>query len=917
MKDGENKALGVGYLVEEDKLYLMTSINFSKRKKKMRLGRDLHEGEVRENTPNPLTRRELLSQVAGLYDPIGLVTPAKQKGAVLVRKAFQEVGSRNLTRDTWDNPLSEGLREDAVKLFVEYVQLGQITFQRSLTPAGWKGKPWGVTFSDGSESAYGAVAYLRWQTDQGIEVRLIESKAKLTPLNQKGEAVKAEICGAVFATRLRKYIERHSRMEVERWLHLVDSRTVLGAIQRDSYGYQTFFANRIGEIQKDSSISDWWWIPGDFNIADIITRGSSPEDLNEHSVWQRGPEFLRRPEEEWPKKSAKEVAVDAREDISKLQRKSFSAAITRSQANKPPENIARQGNSLEEYNQSSSTERTVRGRAPAPSMVKTLIDVTRFSNLHRLVSTVAWVWQAAKKWLKLKNQSGEKAKWEVTLQKKATKNLTKELVLNVREREDAFRDLVLSAQENATFSVTTLNRLVVYREESSGLLLCGGRVQNFSEDRTAVPVLPHNAWISTLLCLESHKTNHEGVAGTLLKMRKKAWVIKGRRLAKRIVDSCIICRKARARKCRQIMGDLPPERSTPSTPFEFTTLDLFGPYEVRDEVKKRVKLKVWGIVWCCMASRAIHADVVSDQSSEGFLLAYKRFTALRGHPRKLWSDPGTNFTGAKPALGELYCYLDQLNKTELEREAAKNGTEWHWHIHPADSPHRNGAAEAAVQIIKRALQNLGGDGSLTWGEFQTFLYMAANLANERPIDARIQSREDSVEYISPNSLLLGRTGPRGDPGDFSFQGYPYKRLKAIQEEVNRFWKKWCQLAGPNLFVRNKWHTKERNVAVGDLVWLADQNALRGQYKLARVVSVNADSKGIVRDVKVRTVPSYPVSMAKPAKKGFANKGDKATRQPSTKIPATILHRDVRRLIVLLAAEEQEMGMLESACLMNE
>lgn len=31
------------------------------------------------------------------------------------------------------------------------------------------------------------------------------------------------------------------------------------------------------------------------------------------------------------------------------------------------------------------------------------------------------------------------------------------------------------------------------------------------------------------------------------------------------------------------------------------------------------------------------------------------------------------------------------------------------------------------------------------------------------------------------------------------------------------------MAGLNLFVRSKWHTRERNVAVGDVVWLADQN----------------------------------------------------------------------------------------------
>nr|XP_054588876.1 uncharacterized protein LOC129153544 [Nothobranchius furzeri]XP_054588877.1 uncharacterized protein LOC129153544 [Nothobranchius furzeri] len=334
-------------------------------------------------------------------------------------------------------------------------------------------------------------------------------------------------------------------------------------------------------------------------------------------------------------------------------------------------------------------------------------------------------------------------------------------------------------------------------------------------------------------------------------MRKTAWIIKGQRIAKKVVDSCVRCRKNRARLCQQIMANLPPERTGPAAPFEFTTMDLFGPYEVKDEVKKRTKIKVWGIVFCCMASRAIHTGVVSDQSSKGFLLAYQRFTSLRGHPRKIWSDPGTNFVEVKPALEKLYKFLDQLNKSEVEDLAAKHGTEFVWKIHPADSPQRNGAAEAAVKIVKQALSNLGGEGIFTWVEFQTFLFMAANLANERPIDAKTQSREDCVGYITPNSLLLGRANLKGDPGDFQFDGYPYKRLKSIQTEVSKFWKKWSQLAGPNLFVRNKWHTKERNVAVGDVVWLADQNALRGQYRLARVVSVNTDRKGIVRDVLVR------------------------------------------------------------------
>lgn len=46
----------------------------------------------------------------------------------------------------------------------------------------------------------------------------------------------------------------------------------------------------------------------------------------------------------------------------------------------------------------------------------------------------------------------------------------------------------------------------------------------------------------------------------------------------------------------------------------------------------------------------------------------------------------------------------------LENEASKHGTEWSWKTHPADSLHRNGAAEAAVRTVKQALHNLGGCG---------------------------------------------------------------------------------------------------------------------------------------------------------------------------------------------------------------
>lgn len=50
----------------------------------MRTGLDLRKEELRANTPDPLTQQIMLSQIMGFYDPIGLASPVKQRGVMLV-----------------------------------------------------------------------------------------------------------------------------------------------------------------------------------------------------------------------------------------------------------------------------------------------------------------------------------------------------------------------------------------------------------------------------------------------------------------------------------------------------------------------------------------------------------------------------------------------------------------------------------------------------------------------------------------------------------------------------------------------------------------------------------------------------------------------------------------------------------------
>ncbi|KAL2096014.1 hypothetical protein ACEWY4_008162 [Coilia grayii] len=516
----------------------------------MRTGLDLQEKEVRASTPDPLTRRMLVSQLAGFYDPIGLASPIKQRGVMLVRESFQDTGKDRPAKDTWDEPLSQRLREAAITLFEQYVRLGQVRFDRCLTPHGALGRPMGITFSDGSEASYGAVLYLRWETAQGkVVVKLVESKAKLAPLDQKGDVIKAELCGAVFETRLKTYFEKHCHVKVDRWIHLVDSQTILGAIQKDSYGYQTFFANRIGEIQKARPVDTWRWVEGKENIADLITRGSTPEDPAEGSVWQEGPAFLKLPVENWPVKTAREIISSVSEEIRGIQRKAFSAAVTASGA--------------------------PFWKCPAIVALVKLVEPKRLSSLTRLCGAVGWLKRAVDTWLGRYTQIPDCLKWE------------ERAYLSAGERATAFKFLALEAQDGTKFCNTTLDRLVIQRDDLTGLFVCGGRAQCWDEDKVAVPLIPCQSWLATLLVKEAHEANHEGIAATLLRTRKKAWITQGRKLVQKVLNKCITCTKRRA------FGTHPR-----ASPFEFTTLDLFGPFEVKDTVKQRTTKKVWGIVYC-------------------------------------------------------------------------------------------------------------------------------------------------------------------------------------------------------------------------------------------------------------------------------------------------------------------------------
>ena len=731
-----------------------------------------------------LTKRTMLSVANSIYDPVGLLTPFSTKAKIVIRSTWAHEPKLG-----WDSQLPRSIEEQWKQVMVEIPRLTELKFQRTLTPQDSVGKPMMIIFSDGSEHAYGAVAYLRWKTQDGrYESRLIMAKSRMAPLKTV-DIVRIELCGAVLSKRLRATILKEMQPQLERVIHLVDSEIVHAMIHKQSYGFNTFVANRVGEIQQSTNPNEWAWVPGKLNIADVASRGCSPEDLNSDSDWQKGPQFLGTEIEQWP------IKFEVNKELHLPEMK---APVSHTQGS---------------LNLDESTE-TLANR----------IDVERFSNWKRLQRVTAWILKLYQRFNRRFNAS------------------TNERAIEPSDLEAAELFWIKEAQRHLD-----TNKLVKLRPiNEDGIIVVGGRTERWMActwNKQKFVLLPKDSKVSTLIALYEHQNGgHLGLAASISKVRSKYWIVGIRTMMKRIIHACNHCKEKLKALQEQVMSPLPVERIMPSPAFHAVGLDYFGPYMVKGEVQKRVRGKAYGVIFTCFSSRAVYVDLAHDLSTDGFLQVLRRFSSLRGWPAKFHCDNGTQLVGAS---NELKSIVSSLSWSDIESYGHSFGATWEFS--PPDGKWYNGAAEALVKSVKRALNAAIGQNILQFSELQTCLFEAAELVNERPIGVHPSSPEEGV-YLCPNDLLLGRTTNKVPQGPFRERTSDKYRFDFLESIVKAFWKKWIREVFPNMLIQPKWHTEQRNCRKGDVVLVQDLNSVRGQWKMALVEEAIISMDGKVRRV---------------------------------------------------------------------
>ena len=127
------------------------------------------------------------------------------------------------------------------------------------------------------------------------------------------------------------------------------------------------------------------------------------------------------------------------------------------------------------------------------------------------------------------------------------------------------------------------------------------------------------------------QTIHGGATLTMAKIRSKYWVPTLKQLVKRVLRICYRCKKFDVKSYTVPQkGLLPADRTNLNLPFKTIGTDYAGSFLCKSEWKE--ERNVYVLLLTCSLSRAIHLEVLPNQTTQELIHALKRLIARRGRP---------------------------------------------------------------------------------------------------------------------------------------------------------------------------------------------------------------------------------------------------------------------------------------------
>ena len=242
----------------------------------------------------PATRRGMLSEMAQVFDPLGLI----QFCILPARRILQDICTSGCD---WDEPVDSPFKERWEEWTSKLEALNGYALPRCIKPCGFEPVIRELhVFSDASSYAYGVCAYLRLVDKNGtVHCTLLRGTSRVNP-KKVISIPRLELTAAVAAAQLGHNVKKELDMEVDSMHFHTDSTTVLLMINNTATRFKILVANRLNTIHLLTSPEQWHHVGTKENPADIGSRGLAPDELPLARAWFRGPEFLHKTGIAWP-----------------------------------------------------------------------------------------------------------------------------------------------------------------------------------------------------------------------------------------------------------------------------------------------------------------------------------------------------------------------------------------------------------------------------------------------------------------------------------------------------------------------------------------------------------------------------------------------------------------------------------------
>lgn len=740
----------------------------------------------------PATKRNVISDIARLFDPIGWLSPTVIVAKVMIQKLW-------LTGLSWDESIPSNLLNEWCTYREELSLLTSIRIPRWLGTRDNNRLVELHGFCDASKMAYAAVVYIRVVDNTGnVTVTLVTAKTKVAPIKQIS-IPRLELCGAVLLARLLGELSvllKIDKRSVHAW---TDSTIVLAWLNGHPNKWKTFVANRVSEILTTLDSDQWSHVTSKHNPADCASRGVRPSELVNTHIWLNGPEFLKRNSIRYDK----------------------------------PKNIITDLEQVKVFHTEVYTD---------------IWD--RFSSLTKLVRVVAYCrrFLSLKKQVKDRHCSSYLTSQEI---KAATDTCIRQC--QVQHFGEEIKALETGRQIEKGSKLKSLNPFL----DQQHILRVGGRLENaqLSHNRKHPILIPKASALTTLIVSDAHlKTLHGGTQLMLNYINSKYWILGARDTIKANLRKCVTCVRQKASTPNQLMGQLPQARVTPTRPFKSCGVDYAGPIQLRTSRGRGHKAyKGYICLFICMATRAIHLEVVCDLTTKGFLQAFKRMVARRGHCEEMWSDNGKNFVGASNELKLMFNSEKSSFLTEIAGSLATNGTTWHFI--PPHAPNFGGLWESGIRSTKYHLKRVIGESTLTFEEMSTVLAQIEACLNSRPL-SRMDNDPDNLNVLTPGHWLIGEPIVTVPDENFANTNVgSLRRWQLTQRMVQDFWRRWSREYLVKYLHRYKWANKTPEPNVNDVVLVKEDDLPPSRWLFGRVVEKHPGADGITRVVTLRTKSS--------------------------------------------------------------